>query len=216
MSDTELRKYRVMLADDHEILRFGLKNLLNREADLEVVAAAEDGEQVLEELERTPCDLVVLDLSMPRMDGLKVLDVLRERYPAVRVIIFTMHKEREFFKTALSRGVNGYILKDDNLDRIPVAIQEVRAGRKYFSPALTAYIGEEPERSPDALTLNILTPRELDVLRGIARGQTSKEIATELGISYRTVQVHRSKLMEKTGLKNTAALVKFAMAHHLG
>ena len=128
MSDTELRKYRVMLADDHEILRFGLKNLLNREADLEVVAAAEDGEQVLEELERTPCDLVVLDLSMPRMDGLKVLDVLRERYPAVRVIIFTMHKEREFFKTALSRGVNGYILKDDNLDRIPVAIQEVRAG----------------------------------------------------------------------------------------
>ncbi len=208
---TAPNRYRIILADDHEILRFGLKNLLSRESGIEVVATAENGEEVLERLAEVPCDLLVLDLSMPRMDGLKVLDTVRQKYPGVRVIIFTMHGEREFFKSALARGVSGYILKDDNLDRIPVAIREVRAGRKYFSSALTSFIGEDFERTPDRISLELLSPREMEVLQGIARGQTSKEIAADLGISFRTVQVHRSNIMEKTGIKNAAGLVKFAL-----
>lgn len=209
----ETKKYRVILADDHEILRFGLKNLLSREADIEVVDTAGDGVELLEKLAALSCDLIVLDLSMPRMDGLRVLDELRRHHPGIRVIVFTMHKEREFFRTALGKGVSGYILKDDNLDRIPVAIKEIRAGRKYFSPALTAYIGEDVVHTPDKVSLELLTRRELEVLQGIARGQTSKEIAAELGISFRTVQVHRANLTEKLGIKKTAGLVKFALAH---
>ena len=208
-------RYKVVLADDHVVLRLGLRNLLDRESSLMVVAEADNGADLLELLKTHACDLVVLDLSMPGMNGIQVLDKLRATYPLVRVLIFTMHKEQEFFRHAVKKGVNGYVLKDDNLDLILQAIREIRAGRRYYSADLTigAFAEEEAAAMPgEQISLDVLTRRELEILRLVASGATNREIADDLAISYRTVQTHRSNLMEKLGLKNTAALVKFAVS----
>jgi DNA-binding NarL/FixJ family response regulator len=208
--------YRIVLADDHTVLRLGLRNLLAREATLGVAGEAGNGEELLTLLKSVPCDLVILDLSMPGMNGIQVLEKLRATYPAVRVLIFTMHKEKEFFRHALRKGVDGYVLKDDNLELVLQAIKEIRSGRKYYSADLTAFVLEEDEKAHDSrVSLELLTPREKEILKMIAAGATNKEIADDLAISYRTVQTHRSNLMEKLGLKNTAALVKYAVANQL-
>ncbi|MCR9141809.1 MAG: response regulator transcription factor [bacterium] len=207
--------YKILLADDHMVLRLGLRNLLGREDSILVVGEAANGEELLELIKHKPCDLVILDLSMPGMNGIQVLEKLRVTYPAVRVLIFTMHKEHEFFRHAVRKGVDGYVLKDDNLELILQAIQEIRAGRKYYSAELTAFaltVEDEAALPEKSIALEVLTRREREILTMIASGATSKEIADDLAISHRTVQTHRSNLLEKLGLKNTAALVKFAVS----
>lgn len=210
-------RYKVILADDHMVLRLGLRNLLGRDESILVVGEAANGEELLQLLKTCPADLVVLDLSMPGMNGIQVLEKLRAGYPELRVLIFTMHKEQEFFRHAVKKGVHGYVLKDDNLDLILQAIREIRAGRKYYSSEVTAYALNNEEDATETLpeerlSLEVLTRREREILQMIAAGATSKEIADDLAISHRTVQTHRYHLMEKLGLKNTAALVKFAVS----
>lgn len=205
------QKYRVILADDHKILRLGLKGLLTRDESLEIVGEASNGRELLDLLEQTPCDLLVLDISMPELNGIQVLDSLRERHFPGRVLIFTMHKERQFFKHALKKGVHGYILKDDNFDRILDAVRDIRQGRKAFSSELNEYLVQHLEVQNDRASFELLTRREKEICCMIANGATSKEIAEDLDISYRTVQTHRANLMEKLGLHNTAEVVKFAL-----
>ena len=214
-SPIKVPPYKVVLADDHMVLRLGLRNLLSREDSILVVGEAANGEELLELLKLKPCDLVILDLSMPGMNGIQVLEKLRVTYPELRVLIFTMQKEHEFFRHAVRKGVDGYVLKDDNLELILQAIQEIRAGRKYYSSELTAFalaVEEEAALPEKEIALEVLTRREREILVMIAGGATSKEIAEDLAISHRTVQTHRSNLLEKLGLKNTAALVKFAVS----
>ncbi|MEQ9366449.1 MAG: response regulator transcription factor [Leptospirales bacterium] len=213
-SPSNLAPYKIVLADDHMVLRLGLRNLLGREDSILVVGEAANGDELLDLLKHKPCELVILDLSMPGMNGIQVLEKLRVAYPALRVLIFTMHKEHEFFRHAVRKGVDGYVLKDDNLELILQAIQEIRAGRKYYSSELTAYAlsVEEAALPEKEIALEVLTRREREILTLIATGATSKEIAEDLAISHRTVQTHRSNLLEKLGLKNTAALVKFAVS----
>ncbi len=199
------------IADDHVVLRYGLRTLLGRFPEFDVVIEAGDGETLLQSLKKSPCDLVLLDLSMPGMDGLKTLEVLRKSAPDLRVVVFSMHKEREFFRQAVSLGVAGYILKDDDFDRIPIALRDVLAGRKYFSSELTSLLADEYNVLRDGMSLELLTRREREILKHIAHGKTSREIAEELDISFRTVQTHRANLMEKLGLKNTAELVRYAL-----
>ena len=202
---------RIAIADDHVVLRYGLRTLLARFPEFEVVGEAGDGEELLALLARVPCDLVLLDLSMPGMDGLKALDVMRKLHTDIRVVIFSMHKEREFFRQAVALGVAGYILKDDDFERIPIALRDVLHGRKYFSSEMTSLLANEYTLLRDGMSLELLTRREREVLKHIAGGLTSREIAEQLDISFRTVQTHRSNLMEKLEIHNTAELVRYAL-----
>ncbi len=209
-------QYKIFLADDHAVLRFGLRSLLAKDSNLCIVGEAETGNKLLDSLNKIDCDLVILDLSMPGMDGFKTLDLLRTRFPATKVLIYSMHKEKEFFRMALSKNVNGYILKDENLEKLLPAIREIRSGKKYFSSELTLYLADQfTVNHQSEIILDILTRREREVLKMIASGSTNKEIGSKLDISPRTVQTHRTNLMEKLRLKNTADLVKFAYSRGL-
>lgn len=206
--------YRIVIADDHDVLRFGIKTLLSRDAQIQVIGEARTGEDLIAILESKRCDLVILDLSMPGMDGLKALPEIRKRFAEMKVLVLTMHKEREFFRQALSAGVDGYILKDDDFERIVGAVHEIRNGKKTYSPELASFIVEDyTVLRESAISLELLTRREREILKRIAQGRTNKEIADELDISPRTAQTHRSNLMHKLDLKNTADLVRFAVSH---
>lgn len=208
---------QIILADDHEILRFGLRGLLEKEAGLEVVGEAANGQELLKLLAERPCRIVLLDLTMPELDGLNALDIMRERYPQTIPVVLTMHSEREFLRMALDRGAGGYILKSDDLSRIPRALKEIAAGKAYVSPELSGMLFEDLREARNSSThLHLLTRREREVLKLIVAGKTNNQIGDELDISPRTVQTHRSSMMEKLDLKNVAELVKFAVANSLG
>lgn len=209
LSNTET--YKIILADDHKILRLGLRNLLARDEQLEITGEAGSGKELLDLVKKTPCNLIILDLSMPDMTGMEALDELREIKFKGNILIFTMHKEQQLFKHALKKGVNGYLLKDDNFDKILDAIRDIRSGRKAFSSELNSYLVSDYEVQHDFASMDMLTRREKEVLCMIATGSTSKEIAEDFEISYRTVQTHRANIMEKLDIHNTAGLVKFSM-----
>jgi len=206
---------RIILVDDHDILRLGLKNLINREAEIEIVGEARNGRAALEILRHVSCDLVIMDLSMPDMDGLQAIETIVTRYPDLKIMILTMHKEREFFREALAYGVHGYILKDDSFDRILDAVREIRAGKKVFSAELAATLEKDYFATRAHPSLESLTRREKEIFRLIASGETNNSIGQMLQISSRTVQTHRSNLMGKLALKNTAGLVRFAISRGL-
>lgn len=209
---------RIILADDHEMLRAGLKGLLEKEPDFKVVAQAKDGEELLEILSSTKTDCVVLDLSMPNMDGLTTLKEIRERFPKIMCLVLTMQKDAEHFKHAIAAGAKGYLLKDSAFDQLVMAIKVVMKGKNFISPTISNLIAEQYVRSTeegDEPSLEILTNREKEILTLIAKGVANKNIASTLKISIRTVETHRSRLIHKLGIKTAAGLVKYAMAKGL-
>jgi DNA-binding NarL/FixJ family response regulator len=209
---------RIILADDHEMLRAGLKGLLDKEPDFKVVAQAADGEQLLEKLSTVKVDCVVMDLSMPNLDGLATLKEIKKRFPKVKCLVLTMQKDQEHFKSAMANGATGYILKDNAFDLLVMAIKMVMKGKSYISPAISDLIAEQYVRSVkdgDMPSLEILTAREKEILKLVAQGHANKNIAAKLKISIRTAETHRSRLIHKLGLKTTASLVKYALAKGL-
>ena len=208
--------YKIIIADDHGILRAGLKSLIDNADELEVVGEAQNGKELMTTLEGSPCDLIILDLSMPEMNGLEALEVLNEKYPDISILILTMHKDRDYFKEALTRGVKGYILKDDVYDKLITAINEIRAGRKSFSSEIQNRIIEDYSTiHQNQKSVDVLTKREKEILKHIAGGAMNKDIASTLNISVRTVEFHRANIMEKLNIKNVAGLVKFAISRGL-
>ncbi len=210
-----MKTIRVILADDHEMFRSGLKALLDKEPDFKVVAQAQDGEQLLEKLASAVCDCVVMDLSMPNLDGLAALKEIEQKYPKTKCLVLTMQKDEEHFKKAMAHGAKGYILKDRAFDSLVVAIKTVIRGKSFVSPSISDIITRQfvsSIREGDSPSLELLTPREKEILKLIALGAANKNIATRLKISIRTVETHRSHLIHKLGLKTTAALVKYAMS----
>jgi len=209
---------RIILADDHEMLRAGLKGLLDKEPDFKVVAQAEDGEQLLDKLGSVKADCVVMDLSMPNLDGLATLKEIKKQFPKVKCLVLTMQKDQEHFKSAMANGASGYILKDNAFDLLVMAIKMVMKGKSYISPAISELIAEQYVRSikdGDMPSLEILTAREKEILKLVAQGNANKNIAARLKISIRTAETHRSRLIHKLGFKTTAALVKYALAKGL-
>ncbi len=210
---------RIILADDHEMLRVGLKGLLEKEKDFKVVAQAKDGEDLLAKLLLIKADCVVLDLSMPNMDGLATLKVIHQQFPRLKVLILTMQKDVEHFKHAMAAGACGYVLKESAFDQLVMAIHLIMKNKNFISPAISNMIAEQFVRSvdqeADIPSLEILTSREVEILRRIAEGKANKNIATALKISIRTVETHRSHLISKLGLKTPASLVKYAIAKGL-
>jgi len=206
--------YKIILADDHPLFRSGVKNLILQDSKIKIIGEASDGKELLDLLHRHTVDLVILDLSMPEMHGMQALEIIKKRHPKVRILVLTMHKEREFIKSALAKGVHGYILKSDEPDRILSAIQEIRRNQKAISQELISLVMNEFSLIKESqLAVDILTRREKEILTLVVNGQTSKSIALGLGISKKTVDNHRANIMEKLQFKNMAELIKFCIAH---
>ncbi len=208
----EIRKLRIVLVDDHPILRTGLKNLINENPTMTVVAEAENGRRLLEILGEKPCDMLILDLSMPELSGLEALSAIRESYPDLKILILSMHKEPEFVQKALAKKVQGYLLKDEAFEKLISAIKSIAAGHKSFSKELLTVATDERRVLKEShISLNLLTKREKEVLVFLARGWTNIVIAEELDISSRTVEAYRSRIMEKLEFGNVTDLVRYAV-----
>jgi DNA-binding NarL/FixJ family response regulator len=207
-------KTRLLLADDHQILRQGLHALLSSETDLELVGEVGDGLEAVEQTAKLKPDVLSLDLMMPHLNGLEVARQLAKRAPETRIIILSMHAEEGYVLEALRCGVLGYVLKDAGTEELLRAIREVSAGRKYLSQPLSdraiAYYVEKAQEEP-LDPYETLTTREREVLHLAAEGSTSAEIATKLSISPRTAETHRANLMQKLGLHSQTDLVRYAL-----
>jgi len=207
--------YKIVLADDHAIFRAGLKGLIEKNRAFKVVAEAGNGEALLDILKTIQCDLVVLDLSMPKMDGMRAMETIREKYPKVKILVLTMQKDHEHLKHALLRGALGYVLKEDAYDQLVAAIKAVLKKKRFISPSASEMITDQWIRSGDNHgdpSLEILTQRERQILKLVASGLANKSIASKLKISIRTVETHRAHLTDKLKIKNTVGLVKYALA----
>jgi DNA-binding NarL/FixJ family response regulator len=197
-------RYRIVLADDHAMMRQGLRKIMEGVADLEVIGEAGDGIELLALLERVIPHMVILDISMPNLRGIEALRQIKMKYPEVKVLILSMHKE--YLYQGFSAGADGYLLKEDADRELFSAIENIRQGRTYLSPRLTGRLLED--RAPSSEGLSV---REKEVLRLIVEGKSNKEIAEILFISVRTVESHRANVMAKLNLNSTADLVKYAI-----
>ncbi|TGE21673.1 response regulator transcription factor [Hymenobacter aquaticus] len=209
---------RIILADDHTILRQGIRAMLVAEADFDVVGEAGTGQQLLDLLPTTPTDVIVLDLTMPELDGFAALPILRAQYPEVRVLVLSMLDHERYVAQALDAGAAGYVLKNASIAEIVYGIRTVAQGRPFLCTEiglellrkLTMNTGKPWDGGPDHHPAE-LSGRELEVLQLIAEGLTNAEIADKLFTSKRTIETHRQNIIEKTQAKNTAALIKFAV-----
>jgi len=207
---------RVLLADDHRLLREGLRVLLEASDGIEVVADAADGEEAVAAAARFSPDVAVLDIAMPRLDGLKAAGIIAALHPETRVVILSMHISPEYVEQAFAAGAAAYLAKDAAADELEAAIRAVAGGERYVSLATDrpAPPPRPPVRPPDE-GLGRLTQRQSQVLRLIAGGRTTKVIARDLQISTKTVETHRAALMEKLDIHDIAGLVRYAVRHGL-
>ena len=208
--------YRIVLADDHILLREGLKKILEGADDVEVVGEAGDGLELLTLLNQVLPDMVILDITMPKLRGIEAVHEIRATHPGVGVLILTMHKDKEYLSLALSAGAKGYLLKEDAPKELFTAIDRIRQGKTYLSPYFAEQLIDQwtqtgKEDMNPITEADPLTVREREVLKLIAEGKSGKEIADLLFISVRTVDHHRASIMEKLKLKNAAELVKYAI-----
>ena len=208
---------RIVMADDHPVVRQGLRQMIEADKALSIVAEAGDGQTAFSLIEQHRPDVAVLDIDMPQMDGFAVVRAMQRKNLAVEVVFLTMHSEEEIFQAAMDLGVKGYVLKDSAVTDIVQSIKTVAAGRPYLSPALSALLLDRRRRADvlgaEQLGLHDLSPMERRVLKSIADNKSSKEIPAEHFISPRTVETHRSNICKKLGLHGSLALMKFALAH---
>ena len=206
---------KIVLAEDHTILRAGLRALLTSREDFEVVGEAENGREAVRIVDKHVPDLLIIDLSMPKLNGMEAIKEIKGRHPQVKIIVLTVHKSDEYIVASLDAGANGYILKDASHNELVLAIEYVMAGKIFLSPSISdkvmnAYLEQKKERKPKTM-LDLLTTREIEILKLIAEGHKNKDIADHLCISSKTVEKHRSNLMEKLDIRNTAALTAYAI-----
>ena len=209
-----IRAARIMLADDHSLVRSGLRMILDAEPDLQVVAEAADGSEALAALQNTPVDLAILDIAMPRMTGLQAAREINRSHPHVRMLMLSMHDNEQYFFEALKAGASGYVLKSvADRDLLEACRATVRGEPFLYAGAVTALIRDylHRARQGEALPDNILTPREEEVLKLIAEGLSAREIAKTLGISAKTVDRHRTNTLQKLGLRDRLALTRYAI-----
>ncbi len=206
-------KIKVLLADDHKIFRDGVRSILEKEKDLEVVDEAASGKEVLEKIGHIKVDVIVLDIDMGHPNGIDLTEIITRKYPHVKILILSMMGLHDFVIQALEKGAIGFLLKNTGKDEVLTAIRSVAKGDSYFSREVSAIIIEQlhkpnAARNPEDIPIS---PRETEVLKLIALEHSNPEIAEKLFISIRTVDTHRRNLLEKLGAKNTAGLVKYAI-----
>jgi DNA-binding NarL/FixJ family response regulator len=204
---------RILLADDHTLVRAGLRGLLQGIEGVEVVGEAEDGHEVLRKAAELGPDVVLLDIGMPGLNGLEAALQLIKADPAVRVLILSMHTAEEYVVRALRAGCAGYLLKRSAVSELEVAVRAVARGETYLSPRVSKQVVDDyVSRTRTASDpLETLTPRQREILQLVAEGNTSKEIAEQLQLSFKTVEAHRAQIMERLGLQDVTGLVRFAV-----
>jgi RNA polymerase sigma factor (sigma-70 family) len=212
-------RIRVIIADDHAVVRQGIRHVLEDIDGLEVIAEAGNGDEVLGLMETATPDLLVLDISMPKKTGLEVAKELRTAGSEVAILVLSMHDDPEYVLEAVRAGADGYILKDVGPGELREAVEAVHAGREYFAERVTHQLGvalrEELERERQRSRLEVLTAREREVLVRVANGRTNREIAEEFGISPRTVETHRERVMSKLRIRTVAGLTRFVVENGL-
>lgn len=212
-------KHKILLVDDHTLFRNGLKTLLNSVADFEVSAEASNGLEMLEELKKEVPDIVLLDIEMPVMNGIQAAEEAFRSYPDLKIITLSMYGEEDYYFKMVSLGVKGFLLKNSEIDDVVTAINNVLEGGSFFSQELLFNLVSNLKSTPGADTENndenLLSERELEILLHICKGESNNEIADALFISKRTVDKHRSNILAKTGCKNTANLVMYAIKNEL-
>lgn len=213
----ESNQIRIVIADDHPVFRRGLRAILESGRGIEIVAEAENGAVALEQIQDFQPAVAILDVDMPKADGVAVARAVKERNLPVGLVFLTMHKDESLFNAALEAGVKGYLIKDSALSEIASCVHAVAAGQVFISPELSSYLIKRRTRG-DALRetrpgLSALTPAEKRVLRLIAESKTNKQIAEQLFVSIRTVEHHREHICEKLELKGSHALLSFAIEH---
>jgi two-component system, NarL family, response regulator NreC len=215
VSDNMGQKVRIVIAEDHTILREGLKALISTNPNFEVVGEAEDGREAIRCVEKLKPDLILSDLSMPRMNGMEAIREIKKRSPDTKVMVLTVHRTEEYILAALKAGAEGYVLKDSTHSELMLAVKNILSGKRYISPGISEKVIEGYLEGKKALktrtSWETLTQREREILKLIAEGYRNKEIADYLCISVKTVEKHRANLMDKLDLHSVSALTAFAM-----
>ena len=206
---------RVLLADDHAMVRSGLREILADTGDIEVAAEATNGHEALAQVRAHEFDVAVLDMTMPGRSGIELIKQVKEARPKLRVLVLTMHKEDQYAVRALRAGASGYLTKESAAEQLVAAIRRIAAGGAYVSPETAERLALDVGRASDALPHTLLSDREFQVFQMIASGAAVGEIAKQLSLSVKTVSTHKTRIMEKMGLANQAELIRYALEHKL-
>jgi DNA-binding NarL/FixJ family response regulator len=211
-----MNRIKLLIADDHAVVRSGIRNLLEDEPNIEIIGEAANGMEALEQIRLLKPNLILLDLAMPKMSGFEVVKIVSDKYKNSRVIVFSMHNNQEYMVQAVENGAMGYLLKDTNKEEILRALQTVHEGNKYFPLNVSALIierlmAERKQTISQNNTTALLSKQEKIILNHIVEGLSSHEISEKLGLSVRTVSNHRANILKKTKVKNTAELVRLAL-----
>lgn len=204
---------RTLLADDHALVRAGLKQLLEQTGLVTIVAEADDGMAVPDLIAEADVELAVLDISMPQVGGLDLLPILRRRYPHLKVLMLSMHTHAEYVREALRRGANGFLPKDTSPETLRIALAQVLSGKPYVSPEMLPALAAMPAPDVQAGPVAALSPRQRQLLDLIGQGHSTREMATLLGIGVKTVETHRARLMQALDLRHSNDLMRFAVQH---
>jgi DNA-binding NarL/FixJ family response regulator len=212
-----VKPVRVLLADDHTLVRAGIRALLDKLPDVQVVAEATDGRDALNLLKTHQPHVVLMDIAMPGLSGLEATRRMVKEFPNINVLILSMHVSEEYVWQALKAGAAGYLLKGAEFAELALAIKAVARGETYLSPPISKQVIRDYVRrvGGEETLLERLTPRQREILQLIAEGETTKEIAKTLGISLKTVETHRAQLMERLGINDIAGLVRYAVKNGL-
>jgi len=211
--------YKVLIADDHTILREGLRALLEASPEVTVIGEASDGHEAVQMANQLSPDVILIDLSMPRMNGTEAIELMHRRNPELKIIALTVHRTEEYVRATLDAGANGYVLKDDTSNELVSSIHAVVRGKTYLSPSICGQLVNcylEPHSANSSTSSwDCLTLREREVIKLIAEGNTNKMIARLLSISVKTVEKHRGNLMKKLGLHTASKITAYAIEHRL-
>ncbi|MDB6023061.1 MAG: LuxR family transcriptional regulator [Pedosphaera sp.] len=212
-----MKRITVLLVEDHQIVREGFKSLLKHEPDIEVVGEASSGRQAVQLTRKLRPEVIVMDIAMPLLNGLEAMRQIRKDFPDTKVVILSAHSDDAYVKQVIDLGAAGFLLKQSSSGNLPTAIREVEKGNKFFSPAITKRFNGRDENSPDGggdfkRKNNRLSSREMEVLQLIAEGKPNKQVAAELGVSFKTVDKHRQHLMSKLNIHDVAGLTRYAIA----
>lgn len=215
-----MKKLRILIADDHGLVRRGARALLQARHGWRVVSEAANGREAVEKATKLKPDVAIVDISMPELDGIEVVRQIREAVPDTKVLVLTMHESDQMVRRALDAGARGYLLKSDLTDCLAKAVKAIADGKRFLTPkvseiVLEGFLNTRSQHPQGERTGTRTTPRESEIIRLLAEGKTNKEIAALLGITVRTVETHRSKIMLKLGLHSLAELIHFAMRHEI-
>lgn len=205
---------RILLADDHVLIRHGIKNIIKTDKKFCVVGEVSNGKELIDFLEKSAVEMIILDISMPDIGGMEAIGLVKSKYPLVKILMLTMHKSKQYFYNAMSAGADGYLMKDDSDKELLVALEKVLDGKSYISPYMADDFANDVIsmfRNERKSPFQELTKREKEILQMVVEGYTSKKMAAHFNLSQRTIDHHRSNLLRKFNRKNSVDLVNYAL-----